>query len=235
MPEKMLQKNKITARMKGLSKQLQTEEEPVCTIPGIWDNGEEQHSTLCDIILTNQRIFGYFYKTFPRERLFLDAINLSEIINVVYRQKEHEPLFRELLIETARRKVYVRAPQKKIETLFAALQESSQVRRQSDTVVDAIIASVPGATGISPTYRSEQVRATFENSPLAITLLFVGGILLEIVGVLIASATHSSQSGLSLCFAGLVAVITAIFLRMQRSKGAKDKDNPASYQTLGWR
>src|SRR5882724_2253425 len=113
----MLQANKITASMKGLHRQLQAEEEPRFTIPGIWDNGERQHSTMCDIIVTNQRIFGYIYKAFPRERLFLDALTLSEITNVAFRQKAHEPLFRELLIETESRKVYVRAPRNKIEAL----------------------------------------------------------------------------------------------------------------------
>jgi hypothetical protein len=219
VPEKMLQANKITASMKGLNKQLQAEEEPRFTVPGIWDNGEQQHSTLCDIIVTNQRIFGYIYKKFPRERLFLDALNLSEITNVAFRQKEHEPLFRELLIETESRKVYVRAPRNKIEALFAALQEVTHAKSQSEAVVDAIVASVPGAAGISPTYGRQQVQASFEKSSLAITLLFVGGILLEIMGVLLISS--NSQSAISLCFAGFVAVITSIILRRQRSKGAK--------------
>ncbi|HEY4387903.1 MAG TPA: hypothetical protein VGN34_25935, partial [Ktedonobacteraceae bacterium] len=82
MPDKTSPANKIVASMKGLRNQLQTEEQPLLTMPGIWDNGQQQHSTMCDVILTNQRVFGYIYKTFPREHLFLDAQNLSEITRV---------------------------------------------------------------------------------------------------------------------------------------------------------
>jgi hypothetical protein len=43
----------------------------------------------------------------------------------------------------------------------------------------------------------------------------VGGLLLEVVGVIIWLATQSAQTGLPLFFAGLVAVITSILVRRQ--------------------
>ena len=219
MAEQTTQARRITSSVKGLSAHLEADEQPQVDIAGIWDNGQQQHSTMCDIILTNQRLFGFYYKKFPRERLFLDAIQLSEITNVTLRKKQHEPLFRELLVETSTRKIYVRAPLRKLESLYEAMQAFAHASSTSEAVVDAIVASVPGAAGLPPTYGRQQIRATFENSPLAITLLFVGGILLELVGIYISTATHSGQSGISLCFAGLVAVITAIILRRRRTAG----------------
>jgi hypothetical protein len=217
VPEKTSPANKIVASMKGLRNQLQTEEQPLLTIPGIWDNGQQQHSTMCDVILTNQRIFGYIYKTFPRESLFLDAQNIAEITRVELRQKEHEPLFRELLIETGTRKVYVRAPRKKIEVLYTELQKLTNITPTNTVMSDTTGTSIAAP----PSYSQQQIRGSFENSALAIMLLFVGGILLEIFGVLLISVTHNAQSGIFLCFAGFVAVITSIMLRRRRSKGSR--------------
>jgi hypothetical protein len=217
MPEKTTQASKITTSIKGLQTHLQPDEQPQLDIPGIWDNGQQQYSTMCDIILTNQRIFGFYYKKFPREHLFLDAINLSDITNVSLRKKQHEPLFRELLIEAGTHKVYIRAPLNKLEPLYNAMQEFTHVSPESDAIIDAIAASVPGVAGFPPTYGRQEIRASFENSPLAIAILFIGGILLELTGVYISTASHSSPSGLSLCFAGFAAVITAIILRSKRS------------------
>ena len=221
MPDKTSPANKIVASIKGLRQQLQEEEEPQLDIPAIWDNGQQQHSTMCDVVVTNQRIFGYIYKTFPREYLFLDALNLSEITRVEFRQKEHEPLFRELLVEAGARKIYVRAPRKKIDALYAELQKLGNVTVERQAVSNAKETSVVEGPDSAPTYSRQQIRGSFEKSPLAIMLLFVGGILLEVVGVLLIAALHDRQSGSFLCFAGFVAVVTAIFLRRQRSKGAR--------------
>jgi hypothetical protein len=60
------------------------------------------------------------------------------------------------------------------------------------------------------------MQGTFERSLLSILVLFVGGLLLEILGVVIWFATQSAQTGLPLCGAGLVAVITSILLMRQR-------------------
>ena len=65
--------DKIIRQLKGLRTHLQPDEEPLFTVPAIWDSGQEQRSVPCDVVVTNQRIFGYYFVTFPRERLFLDA------------------------------------------------------------------------------------------------------------------------------------------------------------------
>ena len=59
----------------------------------------------------------------------------------------------------------------------------------------------------------QEIRTTFERSPLAITLLFIGGLILEIGGIVLWTTTQSSQTGLPLIIAGFVAVITAILVR----------------------
>jgi len=67
----------------------------------------------------------------------------------------------------------------------------------------------------SPVYGRQEIRTSFERSPLGITLLFVGGLLLEIGGIVLWAVTQSLQTGLPLFIAGLVAVITAILMRRQ--------------------
>src|SRR5579884_4285679 len=77
-------------------------------------------------------------------------------------------------------------------------------------------ASATTTTRSNPTFGRQEIRATFEYSPLAITLLFLGGLLLEIIGALLWAGTHSAQTGLPLCIAGIVAVITAFLILRQR-------------------
>jgi len=48
-------------------------------------------------------------------------------------------------------------------------------------------------------------------------VLFVGGLLLEIIGVLAWSVTKSGQIGLPLCIAGFIAVFFATLTRRERS------------------
>ncbi len=112
----MKQKNetadKILKHLKGLRNHLQPDEEPLFTVPAIWDGGQDQRSVPCDVVLTNKRLFGYVYVTFPRERLFLDALTLTAIKVVTFRQKTFEPVFRELLVSDGQHKVYIRAPRK---------------------------------------------------------------------------------------------------------------------------
>src|ERR1051326_3130083 len=115
---------KIIGSLKGLQAHLQPGEEPIFTIPGIWDAGESQRSIACDIVVTNQRVFGYYFVTFPRERLFLDALALDAITNVALRQKSFEPVFRELLISDGTRKVYIRSSRQKIEALYSTLRST---------------------------------------------------------------------------------------------------------------
>jgi len=66
------------------------------------------------------------------------------------------------------------------------------------------------------TFGRQDIRTTFERSPLAITLLFIGGLILEIGGIILWSTTKSAPTGFPLIVAGFVAVITAFLVRRQR-------------------
>ncbi|HZU69266.1 MAG TPA: hypothetical protein VFA09_18460 [Ktedonobacteraceae bacterium] len=216
---------RIFGRLKGLRAQMQAGEEPLLTIPGIWDGGQGQRSIACDIILTNQRLFGYVFTSFPRERLFLDAIPLASMQAISLRQKSFEPLFRELQIRGGRRSVYIRSRRKQIESLYGALRMAIEQFAPAAQVAleqggfEEMVAPRPvpqrGEAERVPTFGRQEIRVPFERSSLAITLLFVGGLLLEVVGVIIWLATQSAQTGLPLFFAGLVAVITSILVRRQ--------------------
>src|SRR5438876_1990320 len=124
MQPKIETADKIIRHLKGLRTHLLQDEEPLLTVPAIWDSGHDQRSMPCDVVLTNKRLFGYVYVTFPRERLFLDALTLNEIKAVTFRQKTFEPVFRELLVRGGQRKVYIRAPRRKIESLYEALRSA---------------------------------------------------------------------------------------------------------------
>lgn len=218
MPAQTTATEKIFKRFKHLRQHLQEGETPLFMMPAIWDGGLEAHGTACDVIVTNQRIFGYIYTTFPRERLFLDALPLDSIRAVTLREKSFEPLFRELLVSGGRRKIYIRAPRQKIESLQAALrlaigQESAETR-PSPGILDT--APEKTAQMVAPIYGTQDVRVTFERSLLSIVVLFVGGLLLEILGVVVWAMTQSAQTGLPLCGAGLVAVVASILLMRQR-------------------
>ena len=169
----------------------------------------------CDVVLTNQRLFGYVFVTFPRERLFLDAISLANIKAVTLRHKTFEPVFRELLVNDGQRKIYIRTPRQKIENLYEALRSAiEQYAPETQPVLRDEEASNTGQA--TPVFGRQEFRASFERSPLAITLLFVGGLVLEISGTIIWAVTHSLQTGLPLFLAGFVAVITAMLVRRQR-------------------
>jgi len=207
--------DKIIKQLKGLSNYLLPGEEPLFTVPAIWDSGQEQRSVPCDVVVTNQRIFGYYFVTFPRERLFLDALNLAEIKVVTFRQKTFEPVFRELLVSDGQHKVYIRAPRKKLERLYEALQ--SAIERYGTNVQPEVQNEETEPTNATTAaFGRQEIRTTFERSPLAITLLFIGGLILEIGGVVLWTTTQSAPTGLPLIVAGFVAVITAFLVRRQR-------------------
>ena len=215
MQQKNATADKILSQLKGLRNHLQPDEEPLFTVPAIWDNGQAQRSMPCDVVLTNQRLFGYVYVTFPRERLFLDALSLTEIKAVTFRQKTFEPVFRELLVRDGQRKVYIRAPRKKIESLYEALRSAmEQYAPKAQPTLEHEETSNVNET--APSFGRQEIRTTFERSPLAIILLFIGGLILEIGGIVLWTATQSSQIGLPLIIAGFVAVITAILVRRQK-------------------
>jgi len=207
--------DKISRNLKGLRAHLQLDEEPLFTVPAIWDSGQDQRSVPCDVVLTNKRLFGYVYVTFPRERLFLDALNLTAIKAVTFRQKTFEPIFRELLVSDGQHKVYIRAPRKKLERLYEALQSAMErYGPNKQTVLQSEVTKPINET--NTTFGRQDIRTTFERSPLAITLLFIGGLILEIGGIILWSTTKSAPTGFPLIVAGFVAVITAFLVRRQR-------------------
>ena len=219
MPSQSRTAEKILTRLKGLRNHLQAGEEPLFSVPAIWDGGQSQRSMACDVVLTNQRLFGYVFVSFPRERLFLDALQLNDIKAVSLRHKTFEPIFRELLVSEGQRKVYIRAPRPKIESLYEALKKaieqyvpSAQIAIEDESESNPSQASPPP----SPVYGRQEIRTSFDRSPLAIILLFVGGLLLEILGAIVWIVTQSAQTGLPPFIAGLVAVITAVLLRRSR-------------------
>jgi len=215
MSSKTQPAEKILGRLKGLRNHMQADEVPLFTVPAIWDGGQGQRNMPCDVVLTNQRLFGYVYVSFPRERLFLDALSLPAIQAISLRHKTYEPVFRELLVSGGGRKIYIRAPRQKIESLYAALR--SAIEQYAPNARPAHDDEVTNNTQHpAPTYGRQEIRTSFERSPLAITLLFVGRLLLEIGGVVLWAATQSPQTGLPLFIAGLVSVITAILVRRQR-------------------
>lgn len=207
---------KLLARFKGLRDQLQTDEEPLFSVPAIWESGQRSGSTACDVIVTNQRVMGFFYVSFPRERLFLDALSLTTIKAVSLRQKAFEPLFRELLVSDGKRKVYIRAPKQKLESLYAALRSAIEQYAPS---AQSAFEDEQGemVTQPAPIYGRQEIRASFERSSLAIMLLFVGGLLLEVFGGILWIAMQSVSAALPLFVAGLVAVITAVVVRRQQA------------------
>jgi hypothetical protein len=217
MPIKSETAEKILARLKGLRAHMQPGEKVLFSIPAIWDGGQGQRSMPGDVVLTNQRLFGYAFVSFPRERLFLDAIPLSSIKAISLRQKSFEPVFRELLVSDGQRNVYIRSRRKQIEGLYEALPAAiEQFAPAAQPAIENAEVETPAAMRPTPIYGRQEIRTPFERSSAGITLLFAGGLLLEVIGVLLWLATRSAQTGLPLFFAGVVAVITSVLVRRQQ-------------------
>jgi hypothetical protein len=247
--------DKILARLKGLRARMREGEQPLFSIPAIWDNATEHQSNACDLVLTNQRLFGYIYTTFPRERLFLDALELNTITAVSIRRKSFEALFRELFVSDSQKRIYIRATSKKIEETYTALrgaiaeyapatqatlqttdapengQEEKQLRQpgnepgkatddagtlQGDQQTEqAGMQSQQNAPGRGPVYSQQRIRQPLERSPLGITILLVGGLILEIGGILAWTALGNAQMGITFILTGLFAVVIATIARRQ--------------------
>ncbi len=210
--------DKILNSVKGLRDHMQPGEQPIINIPAFWDNGQQGRSIACDIIVTNQRLLGYYLVRFPRERLFLDALPLATIRAVTLRQKSFEPVFREIMVRGEDRVVYIRAPRQKIETLFASLQTTLEASSPTTTTKATIANNEEGdvAAQAAPTYERQTIQRPFEGSSLNITILLGGGILLEILGILFWSITHSAQIGLPLVVAGFIVWLSGLLLRRQQ-------------------
>ncbi|HEY4036958.1 MAG TPA: hypothetical protein VGL94_23620 [Ktedonobacteraceae bacterium] len=224
MPKTSKNAQKLLSRYKGLSQHLQAEEGPVLSIPAIWDSDERSHREACEVILTNQRLIGFYFNTFPREKLFFDALNISNVTQVTLHHKTYA-LFRELMVSDGTHKVAIRAPRQKSEALYSALRAATAAYHNLDeqeTILEAPEVATTASTQPAPIYGRQDIHAAFDTSPLAIVLLFVGGIVLEIVGAMLWSLTQSSQVGLPLCIAGFVAVVIAIVQARQRTGPKKD-------------
>ncbi len=209
---------KILTSVKGLREHLQSDEEPLATIPGIWDSipvgDSERRATTCEIVVTNSRLLGFQYTKFPRERLFLEAVSLSAITILTLQQRSFDPLFRELLVSDGLRKIYIRSSREKIELLNREVQvavETYAPHATSSSSTQEEGEQQP--TRSAPVYERKELRTTFERSHLGITLLFVGGLVLELLGIFLWTTTRSTQIGLPLCLAGFFAVFIAMLSR----------------------
>jgi len=212
---------KILKRVKGLREQMQPEEEPLLAVAGIWDSGKEEHSTPCEVIVTNQRLLGFYTSRISRaRRLFLEQFDLNAIAVVSLRQKAYEPIFRELMVGDGKQRAYIRAPRRNIEALFAALRETIGQDGARATVAfedEQQQARTSETAAGAPAYGRQEVRTAFDRSPLAIVLLFSGGLIIEVIGFVLWGLTSNLQVGVPLFAAGIVAVMTAIFLRRRRT------------------
>jgi hypothetical protein len=233
MPEANKQAQNILSRFKGLDKHLDPDEEPVSSLPAIWDGGQTDRGETCEVILTNQRLIGFYFRSFPREKLFFDALQLSQITNVTFRQKSHEPIFRELMVIEGKRKIYIRAPRRQIEALYTTLRSATAAKTAQATAPapqndldreqpahdepDNPKTTSSSNAPVAPIYGRQEMSVPFESSTLAVMLLFTGGIILETVGVFVWSGAGSSI-GMPLCIAGFVAVCSAILVQRQRRK-----------------
>ena len=229
--------DKLPTHLRSLVSHLQPDEQVRLNIPGIWvvghstvppqtEQGQDGQSTqsrsmTCDIILTNQRLLGYAHIRFPRERLFLESFPLNTLTAVSLRQKSHEPLFHELLVSDGKRRAYIRSSRPKIEQLYEALRTTNApaipaIPATSDTTEPATTShedipqeSTDTSSQPATVYGRQDIRRSFDQSPLGITVLFVGGLLLEILGIVLWSVTQSPEIGIPLCIAGFVCVIAA--------------------------
>jgi hypothetical protein len=191
------------------------------SIPAIWDSDEYSPSEACEVILTNQRLIGFYCKSFPREKLFLDAFDIIGVKNVIKRNKAYHPVFQEIVVSEGMHKVAIRAPRQKCETMYAALRTAIALHHglnEQEEIEEASEVLPPAGTLPAPFYGREDIHVAFDTSPLAIVVLFVGGMVLELVGVILWSLTQSSQVGLPLCIAGFIAVSIAIVQARQRKK-----------------
>ena len=210
---------KNLTRLKGLQAQMRPGERPLFSMPVIWESLQDKQSQACDLVLTDQRVFGYIYTRVPRERLFLDALELASIQQVSLRQKNYQAVFNELLLSDGEKKILVRSTRKKIQQISERLRQ--EIAAHSTDAQTALADSDPGEQAAEqtprrgPSYREQKIRRPLERSPLGITLLLVGGLAIEVLGLLVWLTTASLQTGLPLFVAGLVAVITATFMRRQ--------------------
>ena len=131
--------------------------------------------------------------------------------------------FSELAISDGERKVLIRATRRLIETLYTGIRSATEQYTptahpdfENEETKGAQEAKEPQQAAPATVYGRQDIRTAFEHSSLAIVLLFVGGIVLELIGVVVWLLTGNSQAGVPLFIAGLLAVIVATLVRRQR-------------------
>ncbi|GER83199.1 hypothetical protein KTAU_18360 [Thermogemmatispora aurantia] len=215
---------RILRRFRGLQAHLQPDEELLGSRPVIWSS--QQHGRVaCDVILTNRRLLGYYQVRFPRPRLFLEAIPLTEITAITLRMPQSRVLLYELLISFGEGSVLLRAPQRTIDYLYDTLRHLSEGSRQEPGPMAAEQEPSPTraassqqepSCGQSPHFARRQLAGTAERSPTAIAAIFACGLILEIIAVYLWLTTGSLATSLPPFGAGLLAVLTAILVYRQR-------------------
>ncbi len=207
-------------RLKRLSDRMREGEQPLFTIPAFWENREEKQTQACDLVVTNQRVFGYIYTTFPRERLFMDTLELEQIKTVSIRQKTSDMIFRELLLSDGQKKVLVRGTRRRIEEAFTVLRSTIGDRSllaeeggEEESVQDSLEEVTVERS--APVYERKKLRQSLERSPQGLAFLLAGGLLLEVLGVATWAFTGSLQIGGPLFLAGIIAVVIATVARRQ--------------------
>ncbi|MBX5458126.1 MAG: hypothetical protein IRZ31_14620 [Thermogemmatispora sp.] len=215
---------RILRRFRGLQAHLQPGEEPLESRPVIW-NSQQHGRVACDAILTNRRLLGYYQVRFPRPRLFLEAIPLTEITAITLRIPQSRPLLHELLISSGEGSVLLRAPRRTIDYLYDSLRRLSEESRQGPGPIateqepSPILASSnqeEAARAQPPHFARQQLAGTAERSPTAIAAIFACGLILEIIAVYLWLTTGSLATSLPPFGAGLLAVLTAILVYRQR-------------------
>src|SRR5439155_21271980 len=154
---------KIFRQVKRLREHMKPEEEPLLAVPAIWDGGQSQRGIPCDVIVTNQRLIGYYSVNMPRKRLFLEEVSLSAIKTVSLRHKTFEPIFRELMVTDGIGRVYIRAPLSQIEALYAALREATeQYAPTTQPTFEDMPEQEQNRSSNSPIYGRLVIRTPFE-------------------------------------------------------------------------
>jgi hypothetical protein len=202
---------RLPRRFRKLQAHLEPNEQLLESQPAIWtwQHPQEGSGVACDVIVTTLRLLGYYHLRFPRERLFLEAIPLAEISAVALRKRSGEPLFQELQISQGERQLRIRAPGRRIEALYAALESAVRSARLDPA------AELPAALHPlrrPPAFERQALRGDFERSAVGIALLFAVGLLLEIGAAALWVAGVGLAISLPPFCAGLIAVLTALLL-----------------------
>ncbi len=209
MPDETIQSQKILAQssLRGIDPYIHLNEAALLTIPAIWDNGQSQKSRPCEIVLTDQRLLGFFRS---RRETSVEEFALEAIQTVTFREKQYEPIFRELLVSDGVRRVFIRAPKKKLEELYIRLQATLKLQTSTGEAVTA--------SKSSPTFERENLStASYESSSAGLTMLLGLGIAMECLSLFLCTAAQNLQAAAPLFIVGFMAVCLAFIIRRRRT------------------